>query len=202
MQILGVIKQVLDISIGVAGLLLVVRLVLQIFGMRANHPVLRVVVALTTPILSMTDRLLGIPSYPSAYRGQGASRSDMLSIAVALAVVWTARTVIVWVLGLVGYIPLWFARPLDHIGEMLIYVLSFVFDLYGLALLIRILFSWIRVPYGTRVMRFLHTITEPVLGPIRSAFPPLGGFDLSPVVAYMLLWLLRQVVLTMVLWVF
>ena len=33
------------------------------------------------------------------------------------------------------------------------------------------------------VFSFLYTITEPVLGPLRRVIPPLGGFDLSPIVA-------------------
>ncbi len=34
---------------------------------------------------------------------------------------------------------------------------------------------------------FLHDITEPILGPIRQFMPRLGMFDLSPIVAIILL---------------
>jgi YggT family protein len=37
-----------------------------------------------------------------------------------------------------------------------------------------------------QIFSFLYTITEPVLGPIRRAIPPIGmggmGFDLSPII--------------------
>ncbi len=60
---------------------------------------------------------------------------------------------------------------------------------YVVAVFVTILFSWIPVsPDGlaATVRGFFYTITEPVLGPIRRALPPLrlGGMalDLSPIV--------------------
>ncbi len=195
---IGLVMRALDFVFGVAGLLLVLRAVLQIFGMRWSHPVLQVIVALTDPILDLTDRLLGIPSY----RGAGAPRSDMLSSIAAVVVLWAVRTLVVWGLQLVILVPAWVARPLSSIGGIVQHVLRLLFDLYGLALFVRVLFSWIRVPYGGRVMRFLWTITEPVLAPIRRALPPLGGIDLSPLIAFFLLRLLQQIVFSMLSWVF
>ena len=53
----------------------------------------------------------------------------------------------------------------------------------------RILLSWFPISPGSPlapVFSFLYTITEPVLGPIRRALPPvrLGmmGLDLSPII--------------------
>jgi YggT family protein len=36
------------------------------------------------------------------------------------------------------------------------------------------------------IYRFLLTITEPVLGPVRRVVPPLGAFDLSPLIVLLL----------------
>ena len=109
---------------------------------------------------------------------------------------------IVWGLALVLLIPQWVTDPLGSIEGILRQLLSLVFELYGLALFVRILFSWIRVPYSSRIMRFLWSITEPVLAPLRRALPPLGGIDLSPLVAFFLLRLLQQMVFSMLSWVF
>jgi YggT family protein len=53
----------------------------------------------------------------------------------------------------------------------------------------RIILSWFPISPGgvmAQVFSFLYTITEPVLGPIRRAIPPVGmggmGFDLSPII--------------------
>ena len=44
------------------------------------------------------------------------------------------------------------------------------------------------------VFDFLATITEPILAPIRSIIPRMGMFDLSPLVAIILLQVLQRVI--------
>jgi len=200
--LIGLLMQVVNVLLGMIGLTLVLRMLLPIFRMRRDHPVLRTVVAITDPILKMTNRWFGIPSYGSSRRSFGVSRSDLMSSAAALLALWAGRSLIVWVLRLVMLIPVWFVQPLNSLGSILSYVLSVVFDLYGLALFVRVLFSWIRVPYSAPVTRFLWKITEPVLGPIRSVLPPLPGVDISPVIAFFLLRLLQQVVFSLLSWIF
>ncbi len=196
------IMQVLDIFFGVVGLLLILRIVLQIFGMRWGHPLLQMVVAITDPILNVTNRLLGLPTYQSSYRVAGPSRTDLLSSVAAVVVLWATRTLVTWTLRLVLLVPRWFAQPMASIGGMLGHGLSLVFDLYSLALFVRVLFSWVRASYSSRVMRFLYKITEPVLAPIRGVLPPMAGIDFSPIIAFFLLRLVQQVVFSMLSWVF
>lgn len=60
-------------------------------------------------------------------------------------------------------------------------------QLYYIALIGRIILSWFPVQPGgamAGIFSFLYTITEPVLGPLRRVIPPMGGFDLSPIVAF------------------
>ncbi len=200
--VIGLLMQVVDVSLGAMGLALVLRMLLPVFRMGWDHPVLRTVVAITEPILKVTNRWLGIPSYGSSYRSSGISRSDLLSSVAALVVLWTGRSLIGWVLRLVMLIPIWFVQPLNSFGSILNYLLSVAFDLYGLALFVRVLFSWVRVPYTSPVTRFVWEITEPVLGLIRSVMPPLPGIDISPVIAFFLLRLLQQVVFSLLSWIF
>jgi YggT family protein len=61
---------------------------------------------------------------------------------------------------------------------------------YGYAIFARIILSWFPISPGgamATVFSFLYNITEPVLGPLRRVIPPLGGFDLSPIVAFIAL---------------
>ena len=67
-------------------------------------------------------------------------------------------------------------------------------DIYMLLIVIRIIFSWGNVSYTNRVMRFLVNTTDPILAPMRRIVPPLGVFDISPLVALLLLWLLKTAV--------
>jgi YggT family protein len=64
-----------------------------------------------------------------------------------------------------------------------------ILNLYLILLFARIILSWFPVSPGgvmAQIFSFLYTITEPVLGPIRRAIPPIGmggmGFDLSPII--------------------
>lgn len=199
---IGIVMRAVDVFLGTVGLLLVLRILFQVFGMRWDNPVMKAIVAITDPVLAVTNRLLGIPSYGTSWRSKGLSRSDVMSSAAALVVLWAGRTLITWVLQLFVLVPAWVVQPLANIDSILTYVFRLAFELYGMALFIRVIFSWIRVPYSSRITRFLWSITEPVLAPIRAMLPPMAGIDLSPLIAFFLLRLLQQVVFSMLSWVF
>jgi YggT family protein len=194
--------RVLDIVFGALGLLLVLRAVLQVFGMRWAHPVLQIVVKVTDPVIKLTNRVLGIPAYRSTYRAYGTGHADVLNAATALVVLWFTRTIITWALQTVLLVPGWVAQPWGAIGGILRHILTLLFELYGVAIFVRVLFAWIQVPYSSKVTRFAWTITEPLLAPIRRVLPALGGLDFSPVIAFLLLRLLQQVVFSLLAWVF
>jgi len=67
---------------------------------------------------------------------------------------------------------------------------SFLARVFDFLILVRVLFSWI--PLGdNRTLRtiagLVYEATEPILGPIRRIVPLVGGLDLSPIVAILLL---------------
>jgi YggT family protein len=74
------------------------------------------------------------------------------------------------------------------------YILYGAISIYILLIIIRIVFSWGRVSYRTRIMRFLFDLTEPLLGPLRRIIPPLGWIDISPIVAFIILFLFQQAI--------
>jgi uncharacterized protein YggT (Ycf19 family) len=77
---------------------------------------------------------------------------------------------------------------------------NFVFSLYivySLLIILYVLMSWLQLPYNVwvgRVRGFLHDTVEPVLRPIRAVLPPLGGFDLSPLVALFGIGIIQQII--------
>lgn len=79
------------------------------------------------------------------------------------------------------------------------WVLGFILlgflSIYSLLILVRVIFSWAMLSYTNRLMRFLIDVTEPLLGPLRRVVPMLGRFDISPIVAFLLLWLLQSAVI-------
>ncbi|MBV8858621.1 MAG: YggT family protein [Acidobacteria bacterium] len=74
------------------------------------------------------------------------------------------------------------------------YVLYGALSLYALLIMIRIIFSWGQVSYGNRVMRFLVNVTDPLLLPLRRTVPPIGVFDISPIVAFIIIWLFQAAI--------
>jgi len=77
--------------------------------------------------------------------------------------------------------------------------INLLFTILYIAILIRILLSWIRVnPYNPFV-QLLYQITEPVLAPFRRVIPPVGGMDFSPIVALIVLQLVQQFLVSILL---
>lgn len=70
-------------------------------------------------------------------------------------------------------------------------------SLFITLLIIRIIFSWIRIGYyaGGRATRFVYDVTEPPLALFRGIIPPLGMFDLSPIILFFLLQMLKGAVI-------
>ncbi len=196
------ILRIFDIVFGAIGLLLIVRVLLYVFHVSNQHPIMRTLTAITDPLINLVKRILGIPSYQPLYTSTPSLSTNILHPLVALITIWILRTILVWIVRLGMLIPVWALAPLANLSDMLTYLLSFVFDLYMNALFVRILLQWLQVPYSSGIMRFLWTITEPVLAPIRHLLPPMMGLDLSPLVAYFLLRMLSLAVLTMISWIF
>ena len=71
------------------------------------------------------------------------------------------------------------------------------FNLLMLALLVRVLGSWIGVGPYNRWMRPFYVLTEWFLAPLRRVLPTFGPLDFSPLVAWFLLSLVRPAVLNL-----
>ncbi|HWZ57877.1 MAG TPA: YggT family protein [Gemmatimonadaceae bacterium] len=73
-------------------------------------------------------------------------------------------------------------------------LVAWTFEFLQVALLVRVLSSWVRVsPYSAWV-RWAYAATEWLLRPLRQILPTMGPFDLSPIVAYFILMLLERAV--------
>ncbi len=64
-------------------------------------------------------------------------------------------------------------------------------DFLRIMILVRIVMSFIRISPNSSIGRFIHELTEPILGPARALIAKLGFntgmFDFSPIVAILLL---------------
>ena len=94
-----------------------------------------------------------------------------------------------------------FASAAGSVGTrgVLAVLITWTFGILQLALIVRVVSSWVRVSEYSRWVRWTLPLTEWLLRPLRNLIPPLGGtLDLSPLVAFLLLVLAKGVLLSVV----
>jgi len=74
--------------------------------------------------------------------------------------------------------------------DFLIRLIEILFNIFALLLILNILFSYM-LDFYNPVRQMLERIIGPLLNPIRRNVPPLGMFDLSPVILYLLMYALK-----------
>ncbi|HSH79303.1 MAG TPA: YggT family protein [Herpetosiphonaceae bacterium] len=80
--------------------------------------------------------------------------------------------------------------------DFLLTFFRLLFQILYIAIFVRIIMSWIDQGGQMRITQILHEITEPILAPIRRIMPSMGMFDLSPMVAIILLQVLQRLLLS------
>ncbi len=78
--------------------------------------------------------------------------------------------------------------------------LSFILQIVWWIFLITIIMSWLisfnvintRNQFVNSVWRVLNQVTEPILKPIRRIIPPVGGLDLSPLIVFIIIFFLQN----------
>lgn len=79
-------------------------------------------------------------------------------------------------------------------GYSLLQLLLTLLNIYMWVIIIRALISWVNPDPYNPIVQILIRVTEPVLRPLRRLVPPrkLGGLDVSPIIAILLIQLVRQ----------
>ena len=136
-------------------------------------------------VRSLTDPFVNPVRRGLVRSGLEPKLAPLLTILIAVLLGWFAIQLVWNVLftlnGIIVNLPL--GRVIVVVG----------YALFGLMIFMRIVFSW-----GTssvnRVLRFLIRATEPVMGPFRRLIPPLGMFDISPIVVLLLISLFQRAI--------
>jgi len=85
----------------------------------------------------------------------------------------------------------------------LIQTILLALDIYWWILIASAIFSWLyafnvvnpRNQIVGMIGNFLYKATEPVLRPIRSFLPDLGGIDISPIIVLLIIYFIRQFII-------
>ncbi|HEX8160512.1 MAG TPA: YggT family protein [Pyrinomonadaceae bacterium] len=140
---------------------------------------------MTDPFLTPVRRgLMGFGFKPTM--------APLVTILIAVLVAWLATKLVTDVLGTIG--GALYAARLGRLVAVVGTLLYGFLSVYSLLIFARIIFSWGMVSQRNRVMRFLVNATEPLLGPLRRIIPPLGMMDISPVVAFLIIWLFQKAI--------
>ena len=82
-------------------------------------------------------------------------------------------------------------------------LINTILTVFTIAIFARVILSFIIPLSGARphpivvsINTMVNQVTEPILGPIRRSLPSFGGFDFSPMAVLIVIWLLREVVVS------
>jgi YggT family protein len=87
---------------------------------------------------------------------------------------------------------------LNPIAALLIEILEF----YKWIVILAVVVSWLTAfnvinvhnNFVRSMLRLLYALTEPVFRPVRKVIPPISGFDLSPIVIFVVIWFLQYTI--------
>jgi YggT family protein len=118
----------------------------------------------------------------------------------AAAPLWALAAVVIGgilLLTLLDFIRLEIARSIiaSQSGAAGVFhlLVSWTFTLLKVALLVRVISSWLPVSPFSGWVRWSYLLSEPILAPMRRIVPNLGGLDITPILAYFLLNLTESV---------
>lgn len=165
--------------------LIVLRLIHNAIDMNYFSWPSRTIRRLTDPMINPMRR--GLMSF-----GVDPKYAPVVTILVAILLGWFMLQLLSSVANtLVGVI---LAAVAGALVPLVGYLLYGLLGIYSLLIFIRIIFSWGMVGYHNRLMKFLVVVTDPLLVPLRRIVPPLGMFDISPIVGFIIIWLFQSAI--------
>lgn len=150
-------------------LLLLLRFWLPVLRADFRNPIAQGILRITSPLVIPVRRFIS-----------PIGRLDTSTILVAFALEFLLVLVLLALRGLnVGTLPI----AITAILELAIQSLN----LFFFVVLIKVVLSWVAPQNYNPIIALLNTMAEPVLSPFRRIVPAIGGFDISPIFAIVLL---------------
>jgi YggT family protein len=159
-------------------LVVLLRLLLQLVRADFYNPICQFIVKVTNPPLKPLRRII-----------PGIGGIDMASVLLLLALQMLKRTLIAVAGGMLLPFP---GLAVLSLGELI----GLVLNVYMVSILIQIILSWIGPGTYNPLTAILYAINEPVMRPARRLLPPISGIDLSPILVFLGIGLLRILVVS------
>jgi YggT family protein len=74
-------------------------------------------------------------------------------------------------------------------------LVAWTFDFLRIAILVRVVSSWLPISPYSPWIKWSYVVSEPVLRPLRAVIPAMGPIDITPIIAYFLIGFLQGAVL-------
>lgn len=155
---------------------LLLRLLLPWLGADFRNPLAQGVLKITSPLVVPLRRV--IPPI---------GRIDTATLLVTYAILYATIFLILSIQGLRG----------DFVAiavSALVYLPLLTLRLYTFLIIVRVILSWVSTGGYNPAVAIIFTLTDPVLRPFRRIIPAMGGFDLSPIFAIILVGALVRLV--------
>ncbi|OCR26679.1 membrane protein [Pseudomonas syringae] len=159
-------------------LIILLRFVLQLVRADFYNPLSQFAVRATQPLLKPLRRII-----PSLF---GLDMSSLV-LAIIVQLILMALTLLL-AYGTTG-------DPVHLLIWAIIGVTALFLKIFFFALIISVILSWVAPASHNPGAEMVNQICEPMLAPLRKILPNLGGLDISPILAFMVLKLLDMLVI-------
>lgn len=158
--------------------IVVLRFLLQLVKADYYNPISRMIVKATNPLLVPLRKI--IPGFWGI---------DFACVLLAFLVKIVVLQVIILIAGL-GW-----QNPLMLLPWAVLGIFKLIATTYFWGLIIMVIASWVAPFSHNPGLSLLRQLIDPTLAPLRKILPDLGGLDLSPMIALMLLHVFNQYIL-------
>lgn len=159
--------------------IVLLRFLLQLARADFYNPISQFVVKATNPLLRPLRKV--IPGWGGL---DGAS--------LVLAIIVQAITFYLIVIAMSGGVPS--MNPLTLLTWSVLNVLDLIVTIYFWSVIAVVVISWIAPGSNHPAIQLVAQITEPVMRPVRNLMPSMGGLDLSPIIVFLILNVIRVVI--------
>lgn len=171
------------LAIGAFAAMAVQRRMLNPFGKPA-----RMIRDATDPMIKPIERQI-------LRRGGNPQNAPLWVLGLGLVLGIVVVTVAGWLYGTVSHVRAASSAGPRAIAAILV---SWGIGLLMIALLIRVIGSWFGQDRYSKWMRPFYALTDWMINPLKRIIPPLGPFDITPIVAWFLLSLLRPMLVRLI----
>lgn len=160
-------------------LAVLLRFLLQVAKADFYNPVSQAVFRITNPVIRV------LRTFIPGYKGLDFS-TLLLALVVQIILIYVLITLHGFAMPPVGTIITWAVAG----------VILFIVNIYFYAILGSIIMSFVMLFSGSTnphpILNLIWQLTEPIMSPIRRILPPMGGMDFSPILIFILIRLIQN----------